>query len=74
MPAVDEVEEGMGRGRLVVALLHLAEAYVVNDKQLWCGPALQALGVGGVSEAGVSPPESWTRLITGITGDQGPTR
>jgi hypothetical protein len=53
VPAVDEVEEGVGGGRLVVALLHLAEANIVDDEQLGAGPRLEPSGVGGVGEAGV---------------------
>ena len=53
MPAVEEVEEGVGGGGLVVALLDLAEADVVDDEQVGAGPCLEALGVGAVGEAGM---------------------
>ena len=51
MPSVQEVEEGVGGRGLVVTLLDLAEAHVVDDEQLGCAPAFQALGVAAVSEA-----------------------
>lgn len=53
VPPVDEVVEGMGGGGLVLALLHLAEAYVVDDEQVGRGPALEPAFVGGVGQAGV---------------------
>lgn len=53
MPAVDEVVEGVGGGRLVAALLDLAEADVVDDQQRGAGPSLEPAGVGAVGEAGV---------------------
>lgn len=53
MPAVDEIEEGVGGGGLVLALLHLAEADVVHDQEVRSSPALEAALVGGVGEPGV---------------------
>lgn len=53
VPAVDEVEERVRRGGLVVALLDLAEADVVDDQEFGCGPPLEAARVGAVGEAGV---------------------
>lgn len=40
VPAVDQVEEGMGCRRLVVALLDLTEADVVDDEQLGALPRI----------------------------------
>ena len=51
--AVDQIEEGVCGSGLVVALLHLTKTYVINDEQVWGGPALEALRVGRVGEAGV---------------------
>lgn len=53
MAAVDQVEKRVGGGRLVVALLHLAEADVVDDEEVGASPALEAAGVRVVGEAGV---------------------
>ena len=53
MPAIDEVVEGVGGGRLVGALLDLAEADVVDDEEFWARPALEATRVGSVGEPGV---------------------
>ncbi len=51
MSTIDQVVEGVGGGRLVGALLHLAEADVVDDEQVGAGPSLEALGVRPVREA-----------------------
>jgi hypothetical protein len=53
MPAVDQVEEGVGGGGLVVALFDLSEADVIDDEQLGLRPRLEASGVGSVGEASV---------------------
>ena len=53
MPPVEQVEERVGGGRLVVALLHLAESDVIDDEQLGAGPGLEPARVGVVGEAGV---------------------
>lgn len=53
MPLVDEVVEGVSGGGLVVALLHLAEADVVDDEQLGGGPLLETTGIGAVAETGI---------------------
>ena len=53
VPAIDEVVEGVGRGRLVVALLHLAEPDVIDDQEVGSGPALESLRIRSVGERGV---------------------
>lgn len=53
VPAVDEVEEGVCRRWLIVALLDLAESDVINEQKFDRSPALEALRVGAVGEAGV---------------------
>ena len=42
MPAVDEVEEGVRGGGLVVALADLAETDIVDDQQIGTCPGLEA--------------------------------
>jgi hypothetical protein len=75
--AVDEVVEGVCRGRLVAALLDRAEADVVDDEEVGSGPPLEATWVGAVSEAsmevveevdaaGVAHPDA---LLAGPEGD-----
>lgn len=51
--AIDQVEERVGGGRLVVALLHLAEPDVVDDEQLGSDPGPEATLVGVVGEGSV---------------------
>lgn len=53
MPAIDEVEEHVSGGGLVVALLDLAETDIVDHEQLGACPGLEPSGVGAVGEAGV---------------------
>lgn len=53
VPPIDEVVEGVRSGRLIAALLDLAEADVVNDQELGADPGLEAAGVGAIGEAGV---------------------
>lgn len=53
MPAIDEVVEGVGRGRLVVAFLDLSKAYVVDDEQLRGRPSLEAARIRAVGDGGV---------------------
>src|SRR5690606_27040195 len=53
MPAVDQVVEGVGGGRLVVALLDLAETYVVDDEKLGAGPSLESARIRSVGDGGV---------------------
>lgn len=53
VPAVDQIEEGVRGGGLVLVLLDLAEPDVVDDEQLGPRPGLEAARVGAVSEAGV---------------------
>ena len=53
MPAIDEVVQGVGGGRLVAALLDLAQADVVDDQERRASPALEPASVGAVGEAGV---------------------
>jgi len=50
---VDEIEEGVSGGGLVVAFLDLAEADIVDDEQVGSGPGFETAAVGGVGEAGV---------------------
>src|SRR3977135_1224881 len=52
MPTIDEVIEGVSRGRLIAALLDLPEADVVNDQEVRARPGLEATGVGAIGEAG----------------------
>jgi len=51
--AIDEIEEGVSGGGLVVALADLAEADIVNDEQIGPCPGLESQGVGVVGETGV---------------------
>jgi len=51
VPPIDEVVERMRSGRLIAALLDLAEADVVNDQELGAGPSLEAAGIGAIGEA-----------------------
>jgi hypothetical protein len=51
--AVEEVEEHVRGGWLVVAPAQLAQPDVVDDEPLGAGPAAQPRGVGAVGEAGV---------------------
>ncbi|HEX2685962.1 MAG TPA: hypothetical protein VHN14_05065 [Kofleriaceae bacterium] len=53
VPPIDEVVEGVSRGRLIATLLDLAEADVVNDQEIRASPGLEAAGVGAIGEAGV---------------------
>jgi hypothetical protein len=53
VPAVDQVEEGVRGGGLVLALLDLPETDVVDDEQIGSCPGLEAARVGAVSEASV---------------------
>jgi len=53
VPFVDQVEERVGGGRLVLAFPHLPEADVIDDEQLGPGPGPEAAGVGVVREPGV---------------------
>lgn len=53
VPPIDEVVEGVSRGRLIAALLDLAEADVVNDQEIGASPGLEAAGIGAIGEAGV---------------------
>jgi len=53
VPAIDQVVEGVGGGRLVAVFLDLAKAYVVNDQERRARPALEATSVGAIGEAGV---------------------
>ena len=53
VPAIEEVVESVRRGRLVAALLYLAETDVVDDQERGASPALESAGVGAVGEAGV---------------------
>ena len=53
MPAIDEVEEHVSGGGLVVALLDLAETDIVDHEQLGTRPGLEPSGIGAVGEAGV---------------------
>lgn len=50
---VDEVVEGVRRGRFIAALLDLAKANVVDDQEIGAGPGLETAGVGAIGEAGV---------------------
>ena len=51
--AIDEVEEEMGGGGLVIGALELAEADVVDDEEARSAPAVEAARVGAVGEAGI---------------------
>lgn len=53
MPSVDQVEEGMGGGGLVLALGYLSEADIVDDEKVGSGPGLEPPRVRVVGEAGV---------------------
>src|ERR1019366_6894978 len=53
VPAIDEVEEGMGGGGLIVALAYLAQADVVDDQEIGARPGLESSRVGAVGESGV---------------------
>ena len=53
VPPIEEVVQGVRGGRLVGALLDLAEADVVDDQEFGARPGLEAAGVGAVGEAGV---------------------
>jgi len=53
VPAVEQVEEGVRRSRLVLALLDLAQADVIDDQENWPAPPLEAALVGAVGEPGV---------------------
>ncbi len=52
MPTVDEVEEGVRGGGLVVALSDLAQTHVVDDQELRGAPASETSGVGAVGKSG----------------------
>ena len=53
MAAVDEIEEGVSGGGLIVPLSHLAEPDIVDDEQVRARPGLEAAGVRRIGEAGV---------------------
>jgi hypothetical protein len=53
MPTIDEIVEGVSRGRFIAALLDLAEADVIDDQKVRARPGLEAAWVGAIGEAGV---------------------
>ncbi len=53
MPTIDEIVEGVSRGRFIAALLDLSEADIVDDQEVRARPGLEAAGVGAIGEAGV---------------------
>src|SRR3954462_12989269 len=53
VPPIDEVVEGMSRGRFIIALLDLAESDGVNLQEIEASPGPEAAVVGAIGEAGV---------------------
>lgn len=65
MPSVDQVVECVCGGGLVALLLHLTEAYVVDDQEFGRRPRLEPAWIGPIGEAGVEVVEEID--ATGVT-------